>query len=399
MQTTENEYAAHEGNEGESRSSRIVIVGGGAAGLAAAGALKKLGFDAVVIEKDAEVGGTWARRYDRLHLHTIRALSGLPHLPIPRRFNRYVARDQYVQYLQRYVQAMKLNVVTGCAVKSIRALEGGEDAEGNLWRVETDMGVWKCRVVILATGQYSVPQIPNWPGIEEYRGCVMHSAEYANGIKWAERRALVVGVGNSGAEIATDLADSGASLAAISIRTAPFMTRRDTLGIPVQALSFVMSSLPPKAADRLASAVMRLAFGDMREYGIERPGYAPYSGRRVPVIDVGFAKAVKQGRVEVRPGIVGFTPTGVKFSDGREEAFDVVISATGFTSGLADLLDVPGVLTEEGYPRFDAGEPTSERGLYFIGFTHSLRGHLYEANRASRRLARNVAAFLKGSSK
>ena len=128
----------------------------------------------------------------------------------------------------------------------------------------------------------------------------------------------MIGVGNSGAEIATDLADAGASFVAISIRTPPFLTRRDTFGLPVQLLSFVMSSLPPRAADVLARRVMRLAFGDMSRHGITNPGYSPYQDQRVPVIDVGFAEAVRKGRVAVRPGISEITPTGVRFSDGRK---------------------------------------------------------------------------------
>jgi cation diffusion facilitator CzcD-associated flavoprotein CzcO len=248
--------------------------------------------------------------------------------------------------------------------------------------------------VVIATGQYSIPHIPEWPGREEFAGQLIHSSDYRNGRAWAGKRALVVGVGNSGAEIATDLADAGASFAAISIRTPPFMTRRDSFGLPVQLLSFVLSSLPPRAADAMARGVMRLAFGNMSRHGIGRPGYTPYQAQRVPVIDVGFAKAVKKGRVAVRPDIVGFTPTGVGFSDGREEAFDVVVAATGFSSGLEELLPMPGLLTEEGFPRSPSGEPTSKPGLYFIGFTHSLRGHLFEANRASRRLAKRIEAYL-----
>jgi cation diffusion facilitator CzcD-associated flavoprotein CzcO len=367
-----------------------LIIGAGAAGLSTAGALKKFSIDSTVLEQDAAIGGTWARRYDRLHLHTIRQLSGLAHLPMPRRYPRYVARDQFVRYLQGYARRMGLHVVTGCRAKRVTPLDG---ATGPCWEVETDRGVWQSRVVVIATGQYSIPRMPSWPGREEFSGQLIHSSDYRNGRAWAGKRALVVGVGNSGAEIATDLVDAGASFVAISIRTPPFMTRRDSFGLPVQLLSFVMSSLPPRTADTLARGVMRLAFGDMSRLGIGSPGYTPYQAQRVPLIDVGFAQAVKKGRVRVRSDVVGFNSTGVKFSNGQEEAFDLVIAATGFSSGLEQLLPMPGLLTEEGFPRFPSGEPTSRPGLYFIGFTHSLRGHLFEANRSSRRLAKLIAAY------
>jgi putative flavoprotein involved in K+ transport len=374
----------------ERKAAQILIVGGGAAGLSAAGALKKMGLASTVLEQDAAIGGTWARRYDRLHLHTIRQLSGLAHLPMPRRYPRYVARDQFVRYLQHYAKDMGLHVITGCEVRRVTPLD---DGAGVSWQLETSQGVWQSEVVVVATGQYRVPLLPSWPGEETFTGELIHSSEYRNGRAWRGRRALVIGVGNSGAEIATDLAEAGASVA-ISIRTPPFMTRRDTFGLPVQLISFVMSRLPPRAADKVARRVMRLAFGDMSRYGIMSPGYSPYQDQRVPLIDVGFAAAVMQGRVEVRPAVSGFSPTGVKFSNGQEEAFDLVVAATGFSSGLERLLPMPDLLDKDSYPCFPSGEPTSRPGLYFIGFTHSLRGHLFEANRGSRRLAKHIARYL-----
>ena len=372
-------------------TTRTLIIGGGAAGLSTAGALKKLGLDSTILEKDEAIGGTWARRYDRLRLHTIRRFSGLAHAPIPRRYPRYLARDQFVRYLQNYAKRLGLRVVTGCEVTRVRPVEG---ASTPMWQVETGQGVWQSPVVVLATGQYSVPVMPTWPGRETFTGTLIHSSDYANGRAWSGKRALVIGVGNSGAEIATDLADAGASFVAISIRTPPFMTRRDTFGLPVQVISLAMSTLPARAADRIARIVMRLAFGDMSRFGIARPGYNPYGDKRVPVIDVGFAKAVKKGRLAVRPDVAAFTPTGVRFSDGQEGAFDLVVAATGFSSGLERLLPMPELLNEDGYPRFPSGEPTSRPGLYFVGFTHTLRGHLFEANRTSRLLAKRIAEYL-----
>jgi putative flavoprotein involved in K+ transport len=114
----------------------------------------------------------------------------------------------------------------------------------------------------------------------------------------------------------------------------------------------------------------------------------------VPLIDVGFVEALKRGRVTVRPALARLTRSDAIFEDGTSEPFDAIIAATGFTTGLASLLDVPGVLDAAGEPRGTSGEPTAHPGLYFIGFTHSLRGHLFEANLASHRLARHVGRYL-----
>jgi thioredoxin reductase len=120
----------------------------------------------------------------------------------------------------------------------------------------------------------------------------------------------------------------------------------------------------------------------------------PYSARRVPVIDVGFVKALKERKVEIRPALAGLSATGAVFDDGNTEPFDAIIAATGFSTGLNELLEAKEVLDDSGEPVEQSGEPTARPGLFFIGYTHSLRGHLFEANLASRRLARNVERYL-----
>jgi putative flavoprotein involved in K+ transport len=367
----------------------VVVIGGGAAGLSAAGALAQRGIDAVVLEQDPEVGGTWARRYDRLHLHTVRGLSGLAHLPIPRRHATYLSRDEVASYLREYARTLGLRIVSGTTAKKIHATrEGG-------WRVEVEGGeAWQGRVAVVATGQYRVPLLPSWPGRETYAGSLTHSSSFTNGASYAGKRVLVVGAGNSGAEIATDLADCGAAFVAVSIRTPPAVVLRDSLGIPVQRTSHLLSKLPPSVANVLARLTARLTVGDLTRYGMPRGEFAPYTSQRIPLIDVGFVAALKGGRITLRPALERLTETGAVFADGSEEPFDAIVAATGYTTGLPSLVDVPGALDESGEPRGVSGEPTAHPGLYFIGFTHSLRGHLFEANRASLQLAQNVERYL-----
>jgi putative flavoprotein involved in K+ transport len=371
--------------------STVVVIGGGAAGLSTAGALSRRGIDAVVLEQDAELGGTWARRYDRLHLHTIRRYSGLAHFPIPARYPTYLSRDDVVAYLKEYADHFGLRVVTGATVQKIRS----SDAAPKRWTVQTAGGEpWRGRVVVIATGQYRQPIVPPWAGREMYAGRLSHSVAYSNALPYTGQRVLVVGAGNSGAEIATDLSDHGAASVAISIRTPPPVVPRDPFGMPVQRSSMLLSALPPALADRLGWASARLVFGDLTRYGLPKGDFAPYSRRRVPLIDVGFVDALKRGRVAVRPAVERLTATGAVFADGTSDPFDAIIAATGFTTGLESLVDAPGAMDGAGEPRGASGEPTAHPGLYFVGFTHSLRGHLFEANRASRRLARNVARYL-----
>jgi putative flavoprotein involved in K+ transport len=371
--------------------STVIIVGGGASGLSTAAALGHLGIDAVVLEQDAELGGTWARRYDRLHLHTVRRFSGLAHFPIPSHYPLYLSRDEVVAYLRDYAAHFGLRVVTGTTVQAIRSRR----ASPREWIVETACGdVWQGRVAVIATGQYRQPIIPAWPGRETFGGRLEHSVSYSSAAPFVGRHVLVVGAGNSGAEIATDLSDNGAAYVAVSVRTPPPVVPRDPFGLPVQHTSMLLSALPAAIANRLGRLTAWLTIGDLSRYGMPKGDFAPYTTRRVPLIDVGFVDALRRGAVKVRPALERLTPTGAVFADGTSEPFDAIIAATGFTTGLESLIDVPRVLNEDGEPCGISGEPTAQPGLYFVGFTHSLRGHLFEANRASRRVARRVERYL-----
>ncbi len=365
-----------------------MIVGGGASGLSGAAALVRRGVNPLVLERDPEIGGSWARRYDRLHLHTVRRFSGLAHFRIPNRYPAYLSRNDVATYLKEYAGHFGLRVVTGASVRRIRP-------EGDGWIVEqADREPWRPRVVVVATGQYRDPIIPSWSGRDVYEGELVHSAAYSNATAYVGRRVLVVGAGNSGAEIATDLIDGGAASVAVSVRTAPPIVPRDPFGMPVQRTSLLLSTLPPAVANRIGRATARLVLGDLSRYGMPKGEFAPYTTKRVPLIDVGFVDALKRGRITVRPALERLTSSGAVFADGSSEAFDAIIAATGFSTGLEAMIDLPGVLDEVGEPRGVSGEPTVWPGLYFIGFIHSLRGHLFEANRASRRLARNVTRYL-----
>jgi cation diffusion facilitator CzcD-associated flavoprotein CzcO len=236
-----------------------------------------------------------------------------------------------------------------------------------------------------------VPKDSDVPGAAAYSGVVMHSSRYANGREFAGKRVLVVGLGNTGAEIAADLVESGAGFVAVSIRATPPIVPRDFLGTPVQLFGIALSRCPARLADRIGAILARVALGDLTRYGLKRPEWLPFSARRIPVIDVGFVKSLKHGNVALRPATESFTQNGVRFSDGTEEPYDAVILATGYRTGLENVLEVPDVLDANGYPKYASGERTSTRGLYFMGFFESHRGLLFETEIASRRLAKIIA--------
>jgi len=362
--------------------TEIVIVGGGASGLAAAGALTQRGLRAVVLDRDDEIGGTWARRYERLHLHTVRRFSGLPGMAIPREYGRYVSKDLYARYLSQYAEHHGLDVRLGQEVGSVRPA----------WTTETGETAWESRVVVIATGKYARKRLPEWPGLETFAGPVVHSVDYRTGRSFAGKRVLVVGVGNSGSEIAADLVEQGAEHVSIAIRTSPPITTREVLGVPVQLWGIALSRFPPRLVEPFATRMRKLATRDLPQYGIGDPGWSPMIARKPPVIDVGFLRELRARRIHVRPDVARFARGRVVFDDGTDEPFDAVVAATGFTTGLAQLLADPSVLDESGLP----GEvhPRNHPGLYFMGYVETVRGQLYEANREAQRLAQEVEAYL-----
>lgn len=226
--------------------------------------------------------------------------------------------------------------------------------------------------------------------MENFAGRVMHSQQYASGREFAGWRALVIGIGNSGAEIAADLVEQGAARVAVSVRTTPPITSREIAGIPVQILGMLLTPFPARAVDRVGALLRRLGNGDLREYGLGKEAWGPFTARRPPVIDVGFLEQLKARRIDVLGDVLRFTSTGVVFANGVEEEFDVVVAATGFTTGLDQLLSAPRALDERGYPRADGAYP----GLYFAGYSETPRGQLFESSRGAHKLAATVGAYL-----
>jgi putative flavoprotein involved in K+ transport len=379
-----------------SAGERVVIVGAGAAGLSTAAALTRRGVDALVLDRSDRIGGSWASRYERLHLHTIRRFSGLAHHGIPSRYPRYLSKNEYAAYLGEYAERFGLRVALGEDVTAIHPAPG----ESHTWEIDTAQRTVETQVAIVATGHYAEPQIPSWEGIHEYEGRLIHSAAYRSGREFAGSRALVVGLGNSGAEIATDLVEQGAASVSVAVRTPPPIVTREMFGVvPVQLFGIALMPLGiPRAVDRIGATLRKRAVGDLRPYGIGDAAWGPFTARRPAVIDVGFLEVLKAGQVTVRPALARLDQRGVEFADGSSGEFDVVVVATGFGTGLETILrSVPGVVSEDGQPLARSAQSTAASGLYFIGFDETIRGHLFEARRESKRLARRVARSLESS--
>ncbi|GIF23752.1 monooxygenase [Paractinoplanes tereljensis] len=364
-----------------------MVLGAGAAGLAVAARLKTHGVHSVVLERGPGVATSWRGRYDRLRLHTIRQLSGLPGFPIPRQYGRWVRRDDLVRYLESYAERFALDVRTGTTVERVKP-----GADG--WSLQLGDGSEEsARTLIVATGYLHTPVVPPWPGKESWTGALTHSASYRNAEPFRGQNVLVVGVGNSGAEIATDLAEGGAASVSLAIRTPPHIVRRETAGWPAQMNGLLLGGLPEKAFNTMAATMARLEVPDLRPYGIARPAEGLKTRLRtqryVPLQDVGIVRDVLAGRVRPVAAVESFTATSVQLADGTTLQPDAIVAATGYGTGLRDLFDDPALFDETGVPLIHGGPP-ARPGLHFMGYDVTLGGMLRQAAIEARRVAKAV---------
>jgi putative flavoprotein involved in K+ transport len=367
---------------------QVVVVGAGPAGLATGAMLRREGLEPLVVDRADSVGSTWRGHYDRLHLHTVRTLSGLPGLPMPRRYGRFVAREDVVSYLERYAEHHRLRLRLGTEVRRIDRSDGG-------WQLDTPAGPVDTAYAVVATGYNHTPSLPDWPGRDGFTGELVHASGYRNPGPYAGRDVLVVGAGNTGAEIAVDLVEGGARRVRMAVRTPPNIVRRQVGLLPSQAVSVLVRHLPPPVVDRLIRTVQRVTVPDLAAYGLPRPDQGVYSrlvrDDAIPILDVGLVDAVRGGRVEVVAAVERFDGSSVLLADGTRVDPDAVVVAVGYQRGLEPLVGHLGVLRADGRPAA-RGETTHLRapGMWFTGYTNPISGMLREIAIDAGRIARAV---------
>jgi cation diffusion facilitator CzcD-associated flavoprotein CzcO len=363
-----------------------VVVGGGPFGLGAAGELERRGVKTVVLERAEGVGASWVRRYDGLRLNSVRWMSGLPGAPIPRSAGRWPTKEDLVAHLERYAEQCGLDVRLGVEVERVERHGGG-------YRVETSAGPFTAGAVVVATGFDRVPTMPDWPGREGFEGELIHGSEYRNPIPFRDRDVLVVGAGNTGTEIAVQLADAGAAKVRMAVRTPPNLVAIETLGLPATPFGELADRLPARLVDFATPLFVR----DLSKYGLGRSPYGLATEIRVKrlgvVVDRGIGEALRSGRVEVVPAVERFHGCEVVLAGGARLRPDAVIAATGYRMGLEPLVGHLGVLDPHGRPAVlgAATHPSAPR-LYFNGYYQPIVGQLPQLRRSSRAIGRAEAA-------
>jgi cation diffusion facilitator CzcD-associated flavoprotein CzcO len=332
-----------------------------------------------MLEKAQAVGASWRRHYARLHLHTVKKYSSLPLRPFPRDYPRYVPRDLMVRYLDDYAAHFDLRPRFGAAVRAVRR-------DGTAWIVETAAGSLRAAFVVVATGYNAEPVVPAIPGMETFGGKLLHSADYLDAKPFAGRAVLVIGMGNTGAEIALDLAEAGAR-PTLSLRNGVHVVPRDFLGIPIQVVALAATRvLPAGFNDAIFPTILDFVLGHPARYGITRPkeGILQLAAHaaKIPVLDVGTVRKISEGAIRVAPGLAAITRDGAVFENGAREPYDAIILATGYRPNYASFFG-----TERVTPSDTATSPDS---IYFIGFRNVITGLLRQISKEAVAMADDI---------
>jgi len=374
-------------------STPVLVVGAGPAGLAVAASLRRRGVEPLLVDRGSAVGDSWRGRYDRLHLHTPRVQSALPGLRIPRSYGRWVARDDVVRYLADYAAHHGLQPRFGTEVRRL-------DRDGDGWTADTGGAPIRARQVVIATGFNGTPYVPDWPGADSFDGKLLHSSGYANPAPFVGSDVLVVGAGNTGAEIAADLAAGGAARVSLAVRTPPNVIPRSLGPLPTTLLGISLDYSPAWLVDPLNRLMQKQFVGDLTPYGLPAPRKGLVAQTRAtgvtPTIDVGLIEQLRAGRVTPVAAVERFEGRQVVLADGSRLEPDVVLAATGYTTALPPVVGHLGVLDERGRPVV-CGRKTAPGvpGLRFVGLTSPLKGLLFQINLDARATAAAVARDLR----
>ena len=369
----------------------VVVIGAGPSGLAVARELgHRHGVSTLVVDKAAAPAVSWRNRYDNFRLNTNGFLSHLPGQRIPLSAGRWPTKEDMVRYFDGYVRRQNITLALGCEVNRIDQAAGG-------WLVETSSGQIRTPAVVLATGKYHTPVVPPWPGLSHFAGEILHSGDFRNAWPFRGRDVLVVGAGNSAADIAVQLADDGARKVWLAVRTPPHLVRRAMGPIPSDVFLELFARVPARIVDPLIAHLNRLLFGDLSVYGFRRPPLglkATVEQRgRIPTLADELVDAVRAGRVEVVAAVSAVESRRVILDDGTVVKPEVIVAATGFSTDLDGLVGHLGVLDQHGDPHGGFASHLGD-GMFAIGYGIPPRGPLRAIRLNATPLAGQVAAYL-----
>jgi cation diffusion facilitator CzcD-associated flavoprotein CzcO len=290
-----------------------------------------------------------------------------------------------IEYLDRYAEMFNLRPRFGESVESV-------NPDGLGWRIESTSSVVHARHVVIATGLNSEASTPQLNGIESFYGQVLHSSAYVNSAPFRGQSVLVVGMGNTGAEIALDLCLGGASTT-ISVRSGVHVAPRDLFGLPIQLVAMGATKLlPDKVNDAVFPIVLDWALDYPARHGVRRPVegilHQIASKGRIPVLDVGTIRKIAEGAITVLPEVLKVQGKQVIFREGETRQFDAVIFSTGYQPNYTKFLARELAAT----PSKALTERVPQR-LHFVGFRSPVTGLLREISREAVQVAAEIRSL------
>ncbi len=383
----------------------VTVIGAGPAGLSAAYELTKAGLTPLVLERTPAVGDVWRNHYDGLRLNTGRFFSALSGSQFPRSAGAWPSRDAVVRLLETFPARGGFTVQTGIDIGTV-----SYDRDRDIWLITSnDHRQFESRTVVMAIGTCRIPVIPEWEGKETFPGEIIHSSTFKRAQDYAGKHVLVIGSGNSAAEIASRLTEHASSVT-MSVRTPPHFLPKSICGIPIVGLGIGLRHLPNHWVDRVLSFLHRRTTGDLTAYGLPFPTMSltrQYAiNNVVPILYGPFVDDVRARRIRIvgpiqkisgRTVHVLHTVGTAQNSDNTVTTLesDVIVAGTGFRTGIPELVQIPGIADEKGRPKV-SGDQEFEKAprLYFIGQINPLSGQLREIRLEAGRIARKIGKQL-----
>ncbi|KAK9111526.1 hypothetical protein Scep_019045 [Stephania cephalantha] len=351
----------------------VVIVGAGPSGLATSACLNMHSIPNIILERDDCYASLWKKRcYNRLKLHLGKQFCSLPYMPQPSSAPTFIPKDGFLNYLDDYVVKFGLNP------KCCRSVESATyDHVEEKWLIRAvniisnDIEMYKAKFLVVASGENSEAFIPDLPNLNCFKGEKVHSSQYKSGLKYAGKKVLVVGCGNSGMEIAFDLTNCGAKTSII-VRNPVHTVTKEMVYLGMNLLKFFSVSV----VDKLIATLESYWYGDLTKYGLPRPKLGPFFVKartgKSPVVDVGTVAKIKSGDIQVLPAIKTIEEEGmIGFENGEILDFDAIVFATGYKSSANTWLkDFNFILNCEGMPKHNfPSHWKGANGVYCAGLS------------------------------
>ncbi|XP_059643130.1 probable indole-3-pyruvate monooxygenase YUCCA10 [Cornus florida] len=350
----------------------VVIVGAGPSGLATSACLSRLSIPNLVLEREDCSFSLWKKRsYDRLHLHLAKQFCSLPFFEHSPKSPVFMSKNAFIRYADDYVLRFNISPLYCHSVESADYEEGK-----NRWQIVVkntisgEMKVYVSEFLVVACGENSAGYIPMLPGLENFSGEVVHSSEYKSGLRFQDKKVLVVGCGNSGMEIAYDLSNFGAHTS-IVVRSKFHVLSKEMVLIGQLLFKYLSVS----EIDNFITVLAEHKYGNLSKYGIHRPAEGPFylkgTTGRSPVIDVGTVEKIRSRAIKVFPAISCIKEEFVVFENGDQQQIDAIVFATGYKSTAKNWLkDYGYVLNEGGMPKNHFPfHWKGENGIYCAGLS------------------------------